>query len=370
MKGVKMCMTGTNKITITKIKLLLLCCMLGLLSACNIQEDVADTKYLTLLEEDAAKPDSLTIYEEHLLISKIYEKEWKWAYVVDEVCTQYPYTLNRNGDLDYVLDEVKKSIKMWLAPITGPGRVVPGGLPDRKVVNKFTVVDQSAEYVRGKMKVTRGDREGLVRKDPNKELDSYVFTIFFHCREDRYNYALPNCNVCSAHCNTTSFSGDRLGPEIHMFLPKRWASLATGINYADPKEESPLTPMWIGKSGVHRGSLLHEMGHLVGLSDTYYDDDPNHYTYVAEEKARAKYPNGWPPRDGPNGHNPRTMVDVHNPPADPNNLKHPFEGYHPISTMSCGDNDNVYPPDPKGRAMLAPDDEEGIWELYNQVHMP
>ena len=110
--------------------------------ACNTQENIADTK-LTLL--DNAEPDH-QLYrarKEHLLISKIYKTEWTWAYVVDEECTKYPYTLNRYGDLNDVLEYVEEAIKMWLASITGTGLVVLGGVPNRKVVNKFTAVNQS-----------------------------------------------------------------------------------------------------------------------------------------------------------------------------------------------------------------------------------
>lgn len=328
---------------------------------------MADTKHLTLLEEDAPSPDHFNKHKEHLLISKIYEKEWEWAYVVDEVCTKYPYTLNRNGDLDYVLEEVEKSIKMWLTPITGTGRVVPGGLPDRKVVNKFTAVDQSAEYSRGKMK---NNIEGLVRNtEPDEKDDSYVFTIFFHCREEERYYAHPDCDLCSAHCGPNS-SGNRIGPEIHMFLPQRWASFATGINHVNHKEESPLTPMLIGKSGVHRGVLLHEMGHLYGIEDTYYVDNPNHYTHLAEVKARAKATKvlGYDPYPQRTGQNsvPSRIADIHNPTGGGKDRNGKYIGeFHPKSTMSCD-----YIADKKGRAMLAPDDKIGMWWLYNQVHMP
>lgn len=342
---------------ITKIKVLLLC-MLSLLLACNTQENIADTK-LTLLDDVEPEHQHHSDRKEHLLISRIYDKEWKWAYVVDEECTRYPYTLNSAGDLKAVLEYVEETIKMWLAPITGAGRVVPGGIPNRKIVNNFLPpVDQSIHYKRGK---TKDRDEGLVRiTPPNEELNNYVFTIFFHCRgnEEEDGWAYPDCNTCSAHCDPAkgidTGPKNRITPEIHMYLPKRYRSFSTGIDHVDHNNESS-DPIWIGRSGVHRGHLLHEMGHLFGLSDTYYENDPDHYTYKAEQKIREEafkkmghdpYPSRTIAEPGPG-----RMVDPHN------------EGnFCPQSTMSCD-----YIVDKNDRPKLAPHDVDEIRRLYDQV---
>lgn len=334
--------------------------VLGMLLACTLQEEVADPKGQTLIEEGEVASQHYLDHKEHLLISRIYDTEWRWAYVVDEECTKYPYTLNRYGDLKDVITEVENSIEKWLEPITGTGRVVPGGVPNRKVVNKFIAVDQSMYYERGTMK---NGEDGLIRKaKPNERFNDYVFNIFFHCRGIDDAYARPDCDTCSTHCEP--YDPDlgrlnRIAPDIHMFLPKRWRSLSQEYlnGYVQNIDESD-DPMLIGSSGVHRGDLLHEIGHLFGLSDTYYVDDPNHYTYQNEQIAIAAHtsedsPNPWPTRSGTLGTatNPPTMADINNPGK-----------YHPKSTMSCH-----YSVDKKDKPILVDDDVETLRRLYKRI---
>ena len=412
---------------------ILLPCLLGLLLACNLRENAADTKHLSLLDEDAAysptvpgsKEGLFIIHKEDLLISRIYDPEWRWAYVIDEVCTKYPYTFNRYGDLNAVLAYVEKSIKMWLAPLkdTKTARVVPGGVLNRKVVNKFTAVDQSMYYERNRMS---NGRPGLVRKaEPNEELDDYTFTIFFHCRgkgliSDRNAYARPYCDTClpcvssdavaeglvpilkpGAQATIQPVSWPKsINPEIHIFLPKRWRSFAGEFGAGKKQNENEfeekngkivrVNPMLIGNSSVLRGDILHEIGHLFGNADTYFLGHPlNNYVPVGEngrpyrhsidpeKKARDKafkelgY-DPYPPRSGAIGSptNPITIADIRNPKGGGIDEKtgQYIGAFHPPSTMSCEYSLKTNPDpsvlDEKGEPKLAPDDIESIWDTY------
>lgn len=348
--------------------------LLSIVFACNFQEKpIAETKYLTSLEGTSDDAEFFRRNVGVFLISKIFERTWKFAYVVDKKCTQYPYTINSNSDLYKVIEAVKDGMRMWLRPVKDhiekKGYTTP-----RKVVDTFVGEDHSSYYnINTKKKIAEQNDAAKQRTgvDVGPIGHDIVFTIFFYCELKGNNlppqpsgWSFIKSGLGQVDHKLCANSGT---PEIHIFLPKRYRTFGRnggGDGSAQPEESNigeEENPTLVGDSGVSRGILLHELGHLFGLKDTYYKKG-YHHSEQADKEAEERHPGKWKGTKRKHEKNinlkkePEPLKDIHRP------------GKYQRRSIMQGYGDRVVlETDENGRPVLLADDKEGVVALYEHA---
>lgn len=318
---------------LTKVFFILL-----ILSSCLDDASSPLSEVKNLLQTEGGNSKFYTQHSDEFLVNHIFESEWDVAYYVQPEC---------NFNAEQLLEieaAIEGSIRRWFQWLTGTGRKVPAGHPpgyeNSTVVDNFNLINVTNDYeLVNKIRKHRG--EEAVRKQ-GVTIIKNLFTVFFYCGTDSSVLGRPN----GAYYTMSGVSrGDGTWfheNTIHIFIPS--------LTLSSPSQAgSGASSCWydIGDTGFNRFTLLHEMGHAMGLADTYFLEN---YNEDYDKKVRQKF--NLPARTS---NDPRRIMNEHRPGE-----------YQPPSLMSCGYlyNPPNKPYDGKKTPMLYTDDVLGIIRAY------
>lgn len=377
---------GNRAIGECDMKIVLLrCCIIATVSmACELEKDEPHGGTESLIVGD-----KFALVHSKLGAAKVFADSWKVGFYIQGTC---------NWTQTKQLEEIKRGIidavNIWLAPLKDKVRH-----DGKNIVNDITVeqVDETKYTIK---KIPYSNGRTFEAAKLKQELDGgshphddYVFVAFFYCTAKDVSPShgggtadihpgihvpmihiyLPVCDHHDSALASQSAS-DSSSMTNRSFINKEYDSETYPSPSATPSpspepcddlpeyHESCAASHDFGMSNVpvSKNILLHEIGHVMGLLDTYsghgktelredgsldiinkeYKD--SHFgVHVSEDGKPVTFDeNGWP-------------VDEHG-----NSLPHK---HHPDSIMSCEPKDI----DDKGFPVLTSDDVAGVQALYN-----
>ncbi len=274
------------------------------------------------------------------LITHIFESEWEIAYYVQPQCNF------DDAQLQQIKAAIGGSIKRWLQWLTGTGRKVPVGHPpgheDSTVVDELMYVNVTDDYVLKDVSLNFDGKEAKRRQ--GIAIKKNLLTVFFYC--GTVSPATGGQRSAYYHPKWIDRGDDTwfLEATIHMFISE--LSPKSSPSQAGSGSDS----CWfdIGNTGFNRFTLLHEMGHAMGLADTYFREG---YNDEYEKELRTKLE--LPPRTDDD---PDRLMDEHRPGS-----------YQPPSIMSCDLQDSNKPIGRDKTPRLSFDDILGIISAYETL---
>ena len=310
--------------------------------------------------------------------ARIFEDEWKIGFYVQETCDW-----TKDEQISEIKREIISATEKWLDLFREKAKDYG---KEKDVVKSITAEQVDATVVEGSTGLNIATRErqdlpggalpqeGLAPAEQAKSRrkvaigdvnGEYVFVVFFYCTvadiqpENGGAFALMSLRDLKAFADTDSGV-----PQIHIYLPvcedntppptpTPTLSSSSESGSEDGSEEGPCSDMpefyeYCRKKPIFRMKsvpiskhvLLHEIGHAMGLLDTYDTSTFSHIPESGDVFFGKKF------------------FDT----DDPTHVGEPAAHRHPSSVMSC----DYKGMDADGNPVLADDDTAGIKVLYDR----
>ena len=201
------------------------CVSVQMIPACTLRQETADTRFITFVHEEKEPIKRAQAWKDdkyqRFLIAKILLPQWHIVYNIPDACNSSEAKTN-------IVKAIEQALRQWLKPLRTISNL---DVVDAFVFTELPTYDNADN---------EGDEfERIFSPDDIKKIDPHL-QIVFYCEKGR-SYAY------------------RWFREIHMHAAKELDQ-----------------DLRINGTPYHLATLLHEIGHAFGLSDTYVEDDEGH----------------------------------------------------------------------------------------------